>query len=572
MNNGNSPIIEKFLIPPSLMPLCLNGKKFLIVALLLGYSLYAEASRLQENEYIAKVNDYVITQEAFSNKLAGFHTIRDLGSKMQINIKNVEHRKILNELIDERLMIQESSSMEIDKTADFLKAYNLTRLNFSLGMLRKEEVADKVKITDGEIRNRFIELNESVRLRHLFTKKHQKGEKILRVLREGADFSSVVEKESEDPEWIIKKGGDLGFKKRYDLLKEIAEVAFKLKEREISNLIKTEKGFHIILLMEKRKPDGEIPEKEKNRLRDEIFKKKEVDVNRKYIASLKKKARISIDKDAVKSIKREDELNDGNFVIATVEGEAIKRNDLLKRLKSQTLSGNKKDLTTYKKNLLESLIIQKLLDIEAIKRNYDKDEDFQNRLHPVKNSLLIKFFKRNIIGTAVKLTDGKVKEYYKKNIDMFREPEKVRLSVILLQEEKTAKRMIKNINNGADFGTIAAEMSEDSSASNRGDMGWLPVNAIPDNIREKLVEMKVGELYGPYNIDNKFLIVRFDGREKGEAREFNAVKKEIALDLKRKKYKDLLEDYLARLREVSTIEINQPVLEEFIKSRNVKNQ
>lgn len=74
---------------------------------------------------------------------------------------------------------------------------------------------------------------------------------LLHLLRSGHDFASLAKKFSEDP-GSAAKGGELGFIQRGDFIKEFEEVAFALKANEISDVVRTQFGFHIIQLLERR--------------------------------------------------------------------------------------------------------------------------------------------------------------------------------------------------------------------------------------------------------------------------------------------------------------------------------
>ena len=73
----------------------------------------------------------------------------------------------------------------------------------------------------------------------------------MKKLEAGEDFAELARKYSEDP-GSAKNGGDLGFVSRGTLVKEFEETAFSLKEGEISNIIRTQFGFHIIQLIERQ--------------------------------------------------------------------------------------------------------------------------------------------------------------------------------------------------------------------------------------------------------------------------------------------------------------------------------
>ncbi len=79
----------------------------------------------------------------------------------------------------------------------------------------------------------------------------QKAEMLLKKLKEGADFAELAKKYSEDP-GSKDRGGDLGMIKRGDFVPEFENAAFKLKDGEISGIVQTQFGYHIIQMIERR--------------------------------------------------------------------------------------------------------------------------------------------------------------------------------------------------------------------------------------------------------------------------------------------------------------------------------
>lgn len=67
----------------------------------------------------------------------------------------------------------------------------------------------------------------------------------------GEEFGPLAEQHSEDP-GSARRGGEVGFLQRGDFVKEFDEVAFSLKDEQLSNIVETKFGFHIIQMIEKR--------------------------------------------------------------------------------------------------------------------------------------------------------------------------------------------------------------------------------------------------------------------------------------------------------------------------------
>ena len=80
---------------------------------------------------------------------------------------------------------------------------------------------------------------------------YSKAEAILKQLKNGADFEKLAEQYSDDKA-SAKRGGDLGLISRGDFVNEFETAAFQLKDGEISDIVQTQFGFHIIQMIERR--------------------------------------------------------------------------------------------------------------------------------------------------------------------------------------------------------------------------------------------------------------------------------------------------------------------------------
>lgn len=126
----------------------------------------------------------------------------------------------------------------------------------------------KITITRPEVeqfyrtmKDSLPEMQEMVHIKHILREIRaggsgreealKKAKEIHQKLLDGADFAAMAKQYSEDP-GSAKKGGELGLIKRGDFVKEFEEAAFKLKKGEISDIVETKFGFHIIEVIERR--------------------------------------------------------------------------------------------------------------------------------------------------------------------------------------------------------------------------------------------------------------------------------------------------------------------------------
>lgn len=182
--------------------------------------------------------------------------------------------------------------------------------NLLINKFYQQEVLDISKVSDNELKE-YYEKNkkdflrpEAVHIRHILikveptstdeekAKKKKEAEDILKRARQGEDFAELAYQYSAD-DWRVK-GGDLGLIHRGRLLPELEEVAFKLKPGEISDLIETIYGYHIIKMEEKLPPTQLGFDEIKDKLRKELEEKRKKEREENLFKTLKEKARIEV--------------------------------------------------------------------------------------------------------------------------------------------------------------------------------------------------------------------------------------------------------------------------------------
>lgn len=176
--------------------------------------------------------------------------------------------------------------------------------------LVEKQVADKISVADKEIKDFYdnnpalFEQEERVHARHILKmvepnasaierdKKRKELEEVLRALKNGSDFSDLAMKYSDDPSKIM--GGDLGYFTRGRMVKPFEDAAFALKPGEVSGIVETQFGYHIIKV-EDCQPAGTVPFEEiKSVIAENIAMGKRQDATIQYIDELYKKSKITI--------------------------------------------------------------------------------------------------------------------------------------------------------------------------------------------------------------------------------------------------------------------------------------
>lgn len=113
---------------------------------------------------------------------------------------------------------------------------------------------------------------------------------LLGKIEKGAEFANVAKQHSECPS--KEQGGDLGFFDRGKMVKPFEEVAFKLNVGEISEIVETKFGYHIIKLMERKDAETAKFDEVKDQISQHLIATKEQDAFVQYVETLRKAAKI----------------------------------------------------------------------------------------------------------------------------------------------------------------------------------------------------------------------------------------------------------------------------------------
>lgn len=146
-------------------------------------------------------------------------------------------------------------------------------------MLLTEAKSAKSKVTDKEIQERFDQEKVEVKASHILVAKESEAKDIKKQLDEGADFAKLAKEKSTDT-GSGAKGGDLGYFTKGKMVKEFEDYAFKDGvEGKISDPIKTQFGYHIIKVVDRKEKKDFTLDKEKARIKKELATEKAAQVN-----------------------------------------------------------------------------------------------------------------------------------------------------------------------------------------------------------------------------------------------------------------------------------------------------
>src|SRR5690606_16250397 len=178
----------------------------------------------------------------------------DIGSGLQPSPPEMRREALLTYLIDVTLIAKAAEAQKLAEAPGFERRAAFARQKVLMEALLDRESkgaatdAAMKKIYDDSIaQNKPV---EEVRARHILVETEEKAKEVLAKLKAGGDFEALAKAESKDTG--SSDGGDLGYFTKEQMVPEFSEAAFKLEKGGLSEPVKSQFGWHIIKLEDKR--------------------------------------------------------------------------------------------------------------------------------------------------------------------------------------------------------------------------------------------------------------------------------------------------------------------------------
>jgi peptidyl-prolyl cis-trans isomerase C len=217
--------------------------------------------KAKEGPDLARVGGTVIKESDLQVRLS------ELPPYMKQQLSTPDGKKrLLDGMVEEELMYRDALASGLDKADEYKKDLARSKRDILLRMYYERIIEVKAKPTDKEIEDYYntrkseFSIPENLTVRHILVKTRDEAASIRRQMDRGAEFADLASKYSLDA--ASKANGGLiggpvqraGSIRGLGALPEFNQAAFELKEGEVSQPVKSTKGYHLILV-EKRNPE-----------------------------------------------------------------------------------------------------------------------------------------------------------------------------------------------------------------------------------------------------------------------------------------------------------------------------
>jgi peptidyl-prolyl cis-trans isomerase C len=205
----------------------------------------------QDNDpVVAKVNGAEIRQSDLTI------AEEDVGSSLQQQQMTTDAKRdyLINYVSDVMLVAKAAEAKKVGDGGEFKQRLAFARNKLLMESLLQSEA--KAAVSDAALRKVYDDAkqqmsnDQEVHARHILVASEDEAKAILVDLKKGGDFAELAKQKSKDPG--SADGGDLGYFSKDQMVPEFAETAFKLEPGQLSEPVKTQFGWHIIKVEDKR--------------------------------------------------------------------------------------------------------------------------------------------------------------------------------------------------------------------------------------------------------------------------------------------------------------------------------
>lgn len=425
--------------------------------------------------------------------------------------------------------------------------------------LHHREVVSKIKITDNDVRKYFNKFGGETQAGHILVSDSALAESLYHVLQDGGDFDELAREFSMD-RTNKDRGGSLGYMHLDYYDTKFMQVAGNLDSGAYSKPLQTVRGWHIITVYDRRKNNPEDLESRGRKYHNKTYNYIHRKVLREYkdrvIASHKYEilwAAINLMIQKADSSRNLPEApldlppssyidralfteDEGKMYIIKHDGGSYTISDYLDYLQ-QTDPSRTPDLRNrvVMRDFFERAVLTPLLLRVAFEKSMDTLVTFRHGLREYGQNVIVQEYRRDLFKGLLDVTDDEVEEYFNDNRQEYISPDNLSVHAIGVREEEKAIELLKRVESGANFGSLARKYSIDrKTAADGGDFGFFTVDRYPE-LFKAAENMEAGEFGGPVKMYGNWWIFKLIEHRQPAPRSLARVREGIRSKLRKEK-------------------------------------
>ena len=384
-------------------------------------------------------------------------------------------------------------------------------------------------------------------------------------LQVGMDFQEAAYEFSEDRQ-SAERGGDLGMIQRRSLPQDFEIAAFSLEPGVISDIVRTEYGYHIIKVTDTQPP--ETYEEMKDNLRRQYQQRYMQDDQDTFVAKLKGKFSFERNEENIETFVEavdtqwfadtrawHDSLDVSvvQLPLMSIAGNTITALEASKQIQNiPEFTGRRlipAQLRTMIGRVEDLLLIQR--EAEDIEKSYP---EFANQIEEYRDGILIFYIEQKRVWENIDLSEERLREFYEEHKERYTFDDRVNICEIVVRTDSLAQELYRKIIDGADMEELAAQHTVRAGMRrNRGVTGM--IQADRDEMSEVGFSQGIGEVSKPFQSGNHFAIVKTLDRDQARVKTFEEARAQVTGEYQDMMAKKLEEEWVENLRKRYRVEL-----------------
>ena len=281
-------------------------KKGLLMVVTVALS-FAAAASAEDGQVLARIGDEKIIM-ADLNRIIRYYD----AEKQKMLQQNPQFKvNLLQTIVQGKVLAKIAREKGYDRKPEVREQIDLLTNSYLSSELIKGEVLVKISVTDQDAEAYYkahqdeYRTPESARARHILIradrsapeaqKKEARGkaEEVLKKVKAGGDFAKLASEYSEDP-GSKQNGGDLGFIQKGRMVPEFERAVFSLKPGQVSDVVETQFGYHIIKVEDRKESAVEPYDKVKDKVKEKVLNDQRKAKAEEYINAAMKDAKAEV--------------------------------------------------------------------------------------------------------------------------------------------------------------------------------------------------------------------------------------------------------------------------------------
>lgn len=532
----------------------------LLVCLSVPGRMYADT-----HPVFAVVNGEALTTSDLDAAMMEMHRGSDMAGQ-----ENFDFTRIVDKVINDRLILQEAALMGLPDEPSVVGPVYERQAQEAIRRYIRDRFSFDETVSDADVRAYVDAYYWKIQLSQLSARTEEEALAILAALDAGAAWDSVARTSSVDSHRY--RGGRHNLKYWADVETPIRDAIQGVPDGGRSPLFAYNGLVSVVRVDERQPVEPGAYERFEKAIRAELAAMRQQEAWERFVAEHAARIPVLRNEEVLDVIRADSTLVlKGEFrsgtrtpVLGVDDRHTIDEASLRLAVSRSAMENGGQPFAAHLDRAVEQKSRQLILAAAAEAAGYFEDPAVVSDHDQALRTALIEAYLNETVVPQIAFRHDEFQAYYAEHADTFREPERVQLATLVVEEEAVARDIANRLKAGADFNFVKAQVQGTGSEVQEQALKWSVVTLFSDAIREQIASLAIGETSEAIDIGHNWLVFKLNGRKPGGVRPLEDVEPEIRRVMFDRKLREALDTHLSLLRERSDITVHQDVLDAYV--------